>query len=331
MASRRKIATIAGGIAAFGLILILAFTIVRVRRTKHRPIVIQGAIVKHNTDTRRESPIEDVAVSANGLAANVTKSDFSGYFRLTLPPQIVPGQSVELNFQHPDYLPAKLQATVGDHLYVVEMAPVHSEVEAALDEKQVMVTNVLVRYSIGSTTLENIGSGEKTFQVENQGNVPCNGVRPCSPDGRWKASTGSASLDSGEGNLFQNASVSCIAGPCPFTKIDADGFSKPARIISVSVRDWSDTTTFLFQAEVFRTVASDLVRVAYPVIFGRSLNFTVPGDAQGTSLEAEMDGTQIVFPLAPDPVLSWADCNARAQRKQAKDYRCELKPGYSFK
>ena len=332
MTNRRKIATIGGGIAAFGLILILVFMVVRARRTKHRPIVIQGAIVKHNTDTRRESPIEDVEVSAaNGLAANLTKSDFSGYFRLTLPPQIMPGQSVELNFQHPDYLPAKLQATVGDNLYVVEMAPVHGEVEAALNEKQITVTNVLVRYSVVSTALENIGSGEKTFQVENQGNIPCNGARPCSPDGKWKAAIGSASLDSGDGSLFQNASVSCIAGPCPFTTIDSDGFSKPARTISVSVRDWSDTTTFLLQAQVFRSVTNNLVRVSYPVIFGRSLNFAVPEGAQGTSLEAEIDGTQITFPLAPDPILSWAECNVRIQTKQAKDVRCELKPGYSFK
>jgi hypothetical protein len=332
MSDRRKIATIAGGIAAFGAILILVFVVVRARRTKHRTITIQGAIVKRNPDTRRESPIEDVDVSApDGLADRDSKSDFSGYFRVTLLRQVRPGQSIELDFEHPDYLPVKLQATVGDHLYIVEMAPVHGEVEAALNAKQLIVANVLVRYSTVSTILENIGSGEKTFQVENQGNIPCNGVRPCSPDGRWKAAIGSASLDSGEGNLFQNASVSCIAGPCPFTKIDADGFSKPARTISVSVRDWSDTTTFLLQAEVFRSVANNLVRVSYPVIFGRSLNFTLPGDAQGLSLEAEVDGTQITFPLGPDPILSWADCNVRVQRKQAKDYRCELKPGYSFK
>jgi hypothetical protein len=332
MANRRKIAKIAGGIVALGAILIAVLFVIRARRTKHGTITIQGAIVKHNPDTKRESPIEDVEVSAaGGLAAQNAKSDFSGYFRVTLLPQVMPGQSVELNFQHPDYLPVKMQATVGDHLYIVEMAPVHGEVEADLNEKQVVVANVLVRYSTVSTDLENIGSGEKTFQVENQGNIPCNGVRPCSPDGKWKAAIGSASLDSGDGNVFQNASVSCIAGPCPFTKVDSDGFSKPARAISVSVRDWSDTTTFLLQAEVFRSVANNLVRVSYPVIFGRSLNFTLPGDAQGLSLEAEIDGTQIVFPLAPDPVLSWADCNVRVQRKQARDYRCELKPGYSFK
>jgi hypothetical protein len=333
MDHRRKIATIAGGIAAFCIILIAAIIIVvRTHRTKMRPYLIQGAIIKHNVDTNGKSPIADVEISAeNGLAVQNTRSDFSGFFHLKLLPQVEPGQSVELNFEHPDYLPVKMQATAGDHLYVVEMAPVHGEIEAALNEKEINVTNVLVRYSIALTSLDNIGSGVKTFQVTNQGNVPCNSQQPCSPDGRWKAAIGSASLDSGDGNLFQNARVSCIAGPCPFTKIDADGFSKPARTISVSVRDWSDTTTFLLQAEVFRSVASNLIRVAYPVIFGRSLNFTLPADAQGPSLEAEMDGAQIIFPLAPDPVLSWADCNVRVETKQAKDYRCELKPGYSFK
>jgi len=332
MDRRRKIANIAGGIAACCIILIVVVMIVRSRRIKQRPYTVQGAIMKHNVDTKRESPIADVEISAaNGLAAHETKSDFSGFFRLTLLPQVEPGQSIELNFRHPDYLPAKLQAAVGDHLYVVEMAPVHGEVEAALNEKEINVTNVLARYSIASTSLENVGSGVTTFQVTNQGNIPCDAQQPCSPDGKWKAAIGSASLDSGEGNLFQNARVSCIAGPCPFTKIDSDRFSRPARTISVSVRDWSDTTTFLLQAEVFRSVASNLIRVAYPVIFGRSLNFTLPADAQGPSLEAEIDGTQIIFPLAPDPVLSWADCNVRVEQKQAKDFRCELKPGYSFK
>jgi len=332
MDRRRKIANIAGGIAACCIILIVVVMIVRSRRIKQRPYTVQGAIMKHNVDTKRESPIADVEISAaNGLAAHETKSDFSGFFRLTLLPQVEPGQSIELNFRHPDYLPAKLQAAVGDHLYVVEMAPVHGEVEAALNEKEINVTNVLARYSIASTSLENVGSGVTTFQVTNQGNIPCDAQQPCSPDGKWKAAIGSASLDSGEGNLFQNARVSCIAGPCPFTKIDSDKFSRPARTISVSVRDWSDTTTFLLQAEAFRSVASNLIRVAYPVIFGRSLNFTLPADAQGPSLEAEIDGTQIIFPLAPDPVLSWADCNVRVEQKQAKDFRCELKPGYSFK
>jgi hypothetical protein len=331
MTRRRKIATIAGGIVAFGAILAVIL-VVRSRQMKIHPGTIQGAIVKHNVDTKRESPIEDVEItSEDGVVVQGAKSDFSGYFRLTLPPKVTPGQSIVLNFQHPDYLPVKLHATVGDNLYVVEMAPVHGEVEADLNEKPVVVTNVLVRYSTVSTSLENIGSGEKTFQIGNQGNIPCMGQKPCSPDGRWRAAIGSASLDSGEGNLFQNARVTCIAGPCPFTKIDSDDFSRPARKISVSVRNWSDTTTFLLQAEVFRSSANNLVRVSYPAIFGRSLNFTLPADAQGPSLEAEMDGSQIIFALGPDPILSWADCRVRVETKKGKDYRCELKPGYVFK
>jgi hypothetical protein len=332
MNRKPKAAAIAGVIAALGVILILVVLIVRSRRARETPVVIQGAIVKHNADTKRESPIEGVDVSApDGLAPHDAKSDFSGYFRLALFPRVAPGQSVELNFKHPDYLPVKLQATAGDHLYVVEMAPVHGEVEADLSEKQILVANVLVRYSTPSTSFENIGSGEKTFQVENQGNVPCMSERPCSPDGKWKAAVGSASLDSGEGNLFQNARVSCIAGPCPFTSVDSDNFSKPGRMIYVSVRNWSDTTTFLLQAEVFRSVGNNLTRVSYPAIFGRSLNFTVPADAEGPSLEAELNGSPIIFPLGPDPILSWADCNVRVEKKQSKDYRCELKPEYSFK
>lgn len=332
MDRKRKIWTVAMVLAALGVLAVVVVLIVRSRRAREVPIVIQGAIVKHNADTRRESPIADVEVSAaNGMAAQSVKSDFSGYFRLTLAPTVEQGQTVQLNFHHPDYLPVQLQATVGDHLYVVEMAAVHGEVEADLSEKQIIIGNVLVRYSTASTSFENIGSGEKTFQVENQGNIPCKNERPCSPDGKWKAAVGSASLDSGEGNLFQNARVSCIAGPCPFTKVDSDNFAKPGRTVSVSVRDWSDTTTFLLQAEVFRSVANNLIRVSYPVIFGRSMNFSLPADAEGPSLEAELNGTQIVFPLGPDPILSWADCSVRSERKQAKDYRCELKPDYSFK
>jgi hypothetical protein len=331
MTSKRKIAMLAGLAAALGATAVTAI-IVGSHKAKPRPNVIQGAVVKHDTDAKQESPIEGVEVSAaDGLAAHNVKTDFSGAFRLTLNPQISLDQPVLLNFQHPDYIPVTLHANAGDNLYVVKMAPVHGEAEAALNEKQISVANVMVRYSTVSMSSENIGTGEKTFQVVNQGNLPCDTEKPCSPDGRWKGSIGSATMDAGEGNVFQDGRVSCVAGPCPFTKIVIDTFSRPARVISVSVLGWSDTTTFLLQAEVYRTASTNLVRMTYPVIFGRSLNFTLPADSQGPTLEAEMDGSQIIFPLAPNPILSWADCSVRDERKQGKVYRCELKPGYSFK
>ena len=77
----------------------------------------------------------------------------------------------------------------------------------------------------------------------------------------------------------------------------------------------------------------NVVREAYPVIFGDSLNFSLSSTAQGPTLEAELNGTNIVFPIGPGvaPTLSWADCNVSKGKDQSKMYRCELKPGYEFK
>src|SRR5260370_42386723 len=75
---------------------------------------------------------------------------------------------------------------------------------------------------------------------------------------------------------------------------------------------------------------SDVVRNSYPVIFGDALNFTLPPAAEGVSIQAELNGETIVFPLGPALILSWADCNARINPAQTRAYRCELKPGYRW-
>jgi len=69
------------------------------------------------------------------------------------------------------------------------------------------------------------------------------------------------------------------------------------------------------------------------VIFGQTLNFTLPPTQEGVSIEADMDGTPMVFPLGPDLALSWATCTSRSNREgeHSTVYRCELKPGYNFK
>jgi len=210
------------------------------------------------------------------------------------------------------------------------MMPLRPDAAEQPGRPETVVSNVFVRYSIEATASVNVGAGVTTFQAVNTGNIRCDHTAPCSPDNKWKAAVGSASLDAGQGNVFDNARVSCIAGPCPFTKIQTDDFSRGGRNISVSVLNWSDTTTFLFQAEVFRQEISDIVRESYPVIFGRALNFSLPAAAEGPSLEAEIAGTNIVFPLGPAPELSWADCNVKVGRDQTKSYRCELKDGYKF-
>jgi hypothetical protein len=298
-----------------------------------KPISLRGAIVREDGDTRRQSPIEGAQISAiDDVVVPPTKTDFSGFFKLTLPRWVLRGHRITLHVTHPDYEPQDLQDTVSDKLSVVRMIPLQTEVSPPTNRPKIGVANILVRYSIESSTTANIGTGIKTLQVENNGNVPCDHRSPCSPDGKWKAAIGSASLDAGNGNHYENARLSCIAGPCPFTNVSSDGFSRGGRTISVSILNWSDTTTFLLQAEVFRTEIGNIVRESYPVIFGDALNFSLPPTAQGPTLEAEVNGSSIIFPLAPiaKPTLSWADCNVSIGKDQSKMYRCELKPRYQF-
>jgi hypothetical protein len=83
---------------------------------------------------------------------------------------------------------------------------------------------------------------------------------------------------------------------------------------------------------VFHTAISSNVRRSYPVVFGRALNFTLPPTQEGVTIEADVDGSPMVFPLGPELYLSWANCTARSSADSEKTtvYRCELKPGYRF-
>jgi hypothetical protein len=192
------------------------------------------------------------------------------------------------------------------------------------------VANVRVRYTVKSMSEVNVGSAVKTFEIENKGNVPCKDRHPCSPDGKWKAALGSVSLDAGQGNEFRDARASCIAGPCPFTKIDDDHFSQGGQIITVQASDWSDTATFLLEAEVFRPTVSQMERWSYPVTFGTGLSFTLPSAAESVSIEADLDAQTIIFPLGPSIFLSWATCDTGVNPDKGRVYRCTAKPGYRF-
>jgi|ERR1700687_1228766 len=302
---------------------------VLVRRQHRKPLTIRGAVTVRDADARKQLPIADVEITAaNPLGDARSKSDSSGFFFLKLHKSVKKGQAVILKFRHPNYQPLDIQEIVDDKLYIIHLAPSSKNTDNVPNRPAVAVGNIRVRYSIKAMRTVNIGSVVKTFQVENVGNIPCNGRSPCSPDGKWKAAIASASLDAGVGNEFQNARVSCIAGPCPFTKIESDEFS--GQKITASARNWSDPATFLVEAEVVRTMQSQIDHQSYPVIFGSALNFTLPTDAEGVSLEADMAGKTIFFPLGPALFLTWANCNARVNRDQTSVYRCELKPGYRF-
>ena len=310
------------------IILLIVGTLLLIRWRTQRPVSLRGAVTVQDKDSRKEQPIADVEVTAD-LATGAVKSDSTGFFALQLRRFVRRGHPLVLHFRQPQYRPLDVSDFVGDKLYIVHMLPL-STVATSTIRPTAKVVNLRVRYSGRAMTEFNVGSAVKAFQIENKGNVPCKGQRPCSPDGKWRAALGSASLDAGTGNEFRNARASCIAGPCPFTRIESDHLSRGGQTFMVSARDWSDTATFLLEAEVVHPMVSQIVHESYPVIFGEGLNFTLPSTAEGVSIEAELDGQMIIFPLGPELFLSWASCNARVNPDQTKVYRCDLKPGYHF-
>jgi hypothetical protein len=309
----------------------LAYTGVLVRRSLLKPWTIMGAVTVQDSDTRKQLPIANVEISsASPLEVGPGRSDSSGFFKIKLSKNVKKGRVIKLKFRHPDYRPLDIDEIAADKIFVVHLVPLSKGVDNIAGRPAVAVGNIRVRYSMKALRTVNVGSAVKTFDIENVGNVPCRQQPPCSPDGKWKAAIGSATLDAGLGNAFQNTRVSCIAGPCPFTRIESDGSSSPSQKITASARDWSDSATFLVEAEVVHTMQSPIDHQSYPVIYGSALNFTLPTDAEGVSLEADLGGKTIIFPLGPDLFLTWANCSATVNRDETNLYRCALKPGYRF-
>ncbi|HEY7791058.1 MAG TPA: carboxypeptidase-like regulatory domain-containing protein [Vicinamibacterales bacterium] len=295
---------------------------------------IVGAVIEQAATPRGQSPVADAEVSvADGQATGATRTNFSGLFRLTLDPGVPEGHPVTLLFTHPGYQPLSLSIVAGDQLYVARMASLHPVQQAAIVSPTVEVSGVVVRYSVRSTTTATVGTEAKTFQVVNTGNVPCDPHEhgPCSPDGKWKAAEVTVSLDAGPGNILADPRVSCIAGPCPFTKTEVEDILQAGRVIKVKALAWSDTTTFLLQGEVVLAEMADVVQKAYPIIFDQEMNFSLPAAAKGPSLEATLNGIPIIFPLPPNPDLVWTACKVSEEAGGTKQYRCALRPGYQFR
>jgi hypothetical protein len=324
----QKAALAAGTVILIGIVAGVLITV------RSRPIETEsliGAVVALDTDPRKQMPVAGAEITASSnLSAGECKSDSTGFFRLSLHPGVTPGQPVTLKFRHPDYQPLEITEPAGDQIYLARMVPISNEIQIETHGPEVVVADVRVRYSVKTTITQNIGSLAKTFEVVNTNGVRCLGHPPCSPDGKWKASIGSISLDAEAGNAFSDLRVSCIAGPCPFTRIEPNNFSGLGRVVKVSATGWSATATFLVEAQVVHTTLTDMIRQSYPVIFGRAMNFTLPALAEGPSIEATLNGSDIVFPLGPDLVLSWGACTVKTDSDRSRLIRCELKPGYRF-
>jgi hypothetical protein len=316
--------------------LAIAVTAAMIVLKKRQPsVTLTGVVLRQDPDPRRQLPIANVKVTATeGSVSAATNSEISGLFHLNLPREGWRDQPVTLAFRHADFLPVTIERSINGDLYIVRMKPIvvppAIPVPPEVAPKDVAVKDVRIRYTERTITTVNVGSTAKTFTVPNSGDVPCDGKPPCSPDGKWKAAFGGITLDAGEGQEFTQARIACIAGPCPFTRIESGTNPAPGRIVQIRVRNWSDMVTFLVEAEVTRIMPSNAARRAYPAIYGHAMSFTLPLTAEGPAIEADLDGSEIVFPLGPALQLSWADCTLQTSADQAKLYRCELKPGYVF-
>jgi hypothetical protein len=312
---------IAAAVAVLAAFAIVSFLL------RHRPLTeLTGVVLQQDRDPAKQPPIKGAEVFlSGGLSQGSAWSDAAGLFHLKLRPGVRIGQSATLIVRHQDYIAARILEILQDRLYVIRVVPAPSHIS-----NPQILTDLKIRYTVRSTRTEDVSSAMKRFEVVNQGDVPCRDRFPCSPDGKWKATIGRVTLDAVEGSEFHNARVTCIAGPCPFTRIEKDGFSAGGRSISVAVRDWSDTVSFVLEADVTRSVTSETVRQAFPVLFNQVLSFTLPASAQGTTIEATLDGMDIVYPLGPALELSWADCSVTVTKNDVKLVRCTLKPGYQF-
>src|ERR1700733_8248803 len=195
---------------------VIAAAVIAVRLYQRKPGTIQlvGAVIRQSADPHNQTPIENAAIGVAGTAVGPVKSDFSGAFRITLPRGVAPGEPVTLTFRHPDYKPLDMKENISDQLYIARMVPLHEDSESETGAAATVLANMMVRYTTEITPTENVGTGGRTFQVENASNMPCDKNPPCSPDGKWKAADGSVSLDAGADKDFRNPRLPCIAGPC---------------------------------------------------------------------------------------------------------------------
>ena len=60
------------------------------------------------------------------------------------------------------------------------------------------------------------------------------------------------------------------------------------------------------------------------------MSFTLPPTAESVSIEADLGGQTIIYPLGPSLFLSWATCERVNNPDQGRVYRCTPKAGYKF-
>jgi hypothetical protein len=330
MTAKQKAAIWSGGALSIAIVALGALFIIRQTRPIP-PYTLTGVVLVDDSDPEKQTPIgyATVTASVNGVRAT-TRGDASGLFTLKLQHDHRSSKpTIRVHVQSAGYLARDLTITDTDQIQILRLVSVTVVRPRPVAHPVLISKNVRVRYAEQTTQTDIVGSVIKRFAVVNSGNLPCNGHPVCSPDGKWKASIGTAVLESQRGS-FRNVRLSCIAGPCPFTKVESEAPIDHGHSLKVSVRNWSDTTIFLIEAEVIETRPMEIVREAFAAVLGSGMNFTVPAGAQGVSIEAEVGSHDIVYPLGPDMILSWAVCSVKTSPEGTRQFHCDLKPEYRF-
>ena len=339
MAAKQKLVFgVAMGVAALG-VAILAARLLKIGPLPNPlgPVTLMGAVLRQDDDPKNQTPLSNVEITAvDGSLTVRGQSDSSGFFELTIRPGVPTRRRITLKFQYAGYKPVELAAPrSANRLYIIRMQPRGQSSKGKKSserpiEKITRIKDVRIRYLSKDQSTVSAGTVAKQFEIPNIGNIPCDKLQPCSPDGKWRAAANLISLDAPAGDEFQNVSVSCVAGPCPFTKVEPDRISSRRSQIRVNVLNWSDTTDFLVEADISRNVLTDKVHHSYPFIVGQTMNFALPQGSEGLSIEANLDGQDLVFPIGPDLILTWATCGVETPAAGSRLYRCQLKPGYAF-
>ena len=168
-----------------------------------QPLTIKGAIIVSSDDVNKRAPIPGVWISVEGDSENQHAfSSPTGFFELNLGKRVKSDQLLILQFRHPQYLPTDVTTLATDGLFVARLAPIAEFGATAPSVAPTVVSNIKVRYTVKTTTMLNVGSTLKIFHVVNVGSVPCAGHYPCSPDEKWQATVGSATLRGSQRQCF---------------------------------------------------------------------------------------------------------------------------------
>src|ERR1700753_13446 len=101
----RKTTWIIVGVTA----IVVALLLLRAYRQKSiaaQLIPIEGAVIRHDTDTEKQLPIANVAITASdGVNTVTTRSEASGYFRLIWKKTLLSEKPVIVSFRDPAYMP----------------------------------------------------------------------------------------------------------------------------------------------------------------------------------------------------------------------------------